>query len=293
MSLKDRVARSLRRTSDRCGEWAGAFVRDLRVWSDFRAFPPLAVWSGVHCVAAMLLVRRFFGLASPPFTSTQLCVTATIAAALLVAARAMLARIEVRPPAFWLRFVVALLGAVPIIALFFGGARRLSLGTTAFLGGLACLVAVMNGLWNREFFERLLTSFFMASPGVSESTHRQSLKVNGDAAKSDAQPHDATETLRMKRLTSADGSEQLEGTIIAEFACGQGITTVHIPFLPTFPRVPELTCTIDERAAARIKGTSIYPYGCRVELKRTGILSAPARIELRFTAMLRSSRHAA
>lgn len=293
MSLKQRVARILRRAADRSGEWAGAFVRDLRVWSDIRAFPPLAVWGGVHCVAAMLVARRFSVSGSPPITSAQLCMTATIAAALLISARAMLARIEVNPPAAWLRFVVALLGAMPILALFFGGAKRLSLGTSAFLGGLACLVAATNGLWNRDFFERLLTSFFLTTPGTPEFTRRHRLSGNQDIADLNAEPCDVTETLRMKRMASVNGSEQLEGAIIAEFACGEATTTVHIPFLPTFPRVPELTCTIDERTAARIKGTAVYPYGCRVELKRTGDLSGAVRIELRFTATLRSSRHAA
>jgi hypothetical protein len=295
MSLTETFRRLLAgRAIDRSAGWFAALVRDLSVWSDIRAFPSLAVWGGVHCVAAMLLARRLTDASSIKFTPTQLCFTATVAALLVVTARAMLARVEKQPPASWLRLFAGFVSAAPIVTLFFGSARRLPLSTATYLGAVTFFVGVATWCWNREFIERLLLSFLLSPPERASAAVRPRFTGDAGSRTDRTQERDPSETLRLKRSVAPGGSDRLEGAIIAEFAHGQIVTTLHIPFLPTFPRPPELVCEIDEQAPVRIKGTAVYPYGCRVELKRVGDSSKPARFELRFSATLcLSTRRAA
>lgn len=269
-------------------------IGDLSVWSDIRAFPPLAVWGGVHCVAVMLLARRLTDATSLKLTSTQLCVTATIAALMVIAARAMLARVESLPPARWLRLIAAFASAAPIATLFFGSGRRLSLGTCTYLGLVIWVVGVAVWLWNREFIERLLTSFLLPPPGSPLVSGPAPLSRPAVNREHESERRGPFETLRLTRTAAPDGSDRLDGVMTAEFANGQVATTLHIPFLPTFPLAPELVCDVDKQAAVRIKGTAVYPYGCRIELKRFGDVSASIRVEVRFSATSRSSSsHAA
>lgn len=294
MSLKEIPASRLPiRARGRFAGWLAVRIRDLSVWSDIRAFPPLAVWGGVHCVAAMLLVRRSAGVPALKFTSTQICVTATVVAVLVVAARAMLARVERRPPAVWLRLVAAVASAAPIVTLCFGSAKRLPLGSAAFLGMLTFVVGVATWLWDREFVERLLTSFLLSPSGEPAVAAPGLLAGGGGHGAAESQRRDPVESLRLKRMSPEEGRDRLEGVMTAEFIRGQTMTTLHVPFLPTFPRSPEFVCEIDDKAAVRIKGTAVYPYGCRLELKRSGEVSESIRVEVRFSATLTSSSRAA
>jgi hypothetical protein len=86
----------------------------------------------------------------------------------------------------------------------------------------------------------------------------------------------------------------LNGSLVAEFAAGQALATLHVPFLPIFPRAPLLECRVAEGSPVRIKRTAVYPYGARLELKRTGDTSAASRSEVGVRAQFiqRSSRAA-
>lgn len=275
------------------GGWIARAFRDLSGYRDIRAFPPLAVWAGVHCVSLMLLIRRSADAGALKLTPSQISVTATIAAILMIAGRAMLARIERRPPATWLRLVAACASVVPIVDLFFGSNRRLPLGTTAYLGAIALVVGSAMWLWNREFIDRLLASFLLSPTHAPGIVARPMVAVRAPVAADTRAERDELEILRLKRITKPDGSDRLEGAMLADFACGQSIATLHIPFLPTFSRAPQFVCQIDNESAVRIKGAVVYPYGCRVELKRSTDHSAATRVEIRFSATLESLSRAA
>lgn len=283
-----RLGRLVNRLSfrTRLGSICERVILDLHAWHDVRAFPPLAAWGAVHCVALMLLVRRAADPSSLKLTATQISQSATFTALLMIAVRALLARIESRPPSGRMRFVFAVASAVPIITLIFGSARRLPLGTSAYLALMALGVGLAVWLWNREVVDRFLLAFVTDSNCVAEHRASTPFIAHGPPEHPDVSQPDKWEILRMTRTTMPEGTDRLEGVSVAEFAAGQSTTTLHIPFHPAFSRAPNFECQTSEGAAVRIKGSAAYTYGGRIELKRSGNDSSAARVEVRFSATL-------
>jgi hypothetical protein len=98
--------------------------------------------------------------------------------------------------------------------------------------------------------------------------------------------------MRMSRYVTADGADRLEGTTWAEFHPGQKVVAVHVAFCPPFIRSPTLVCSADS-ANARVGLTTVYPYGARVELKRSGSVADSLQVAVTFQATLESAQSAA
>jgi hypothetical protein len=76
----------------------------------------------------------------------------------------------------------------------------------------------------------------------------------------------------------------LRGQVFAEFAAGQSVSVVHIPFCPAFALLPELACEVIDAPAVRARAPAVFRYGARVELKRAGDISHPIRVAIRYQA---------
>ncbi|MEO1995285.1 MAG: hypothetical protein ABGZ17_08415 [Planctomycetaceae bacterium] len=72
----------------------------------------------------------------------------------------------------------------------------------------------------------------------------------------------------VQRLTRRDeeGLDVFEGTVRVDFAAGQKLAIVHLPFWPAFSCPPRMVC---EGTDCRVKVAAVQVYGTRIEVKRT------------------------
>src|SRR4029077_11547122 len=92
---------SLARTREALAPLRGLLLRllrDVSVWSDVRAFPPLAVLAGLDCVACLVLRHERTGSTPLRPTDLRLCVAAFAAAMLTISSRWLLMRVEREAP---------------------------------------------------------------------------------------------------------------------------------------------------------------------------------------------------
>lgn len=274
----------------RIAQWFTARREETAVWLDIRAFPPLAVWGGLNGVAVLIAARRFTDVQSLKITNSQIILAAAAAALLALLARASLARIERQRPAGWLRLTAAALCATPIFSLLLAMPRRASLfGAAGYVAALGLGGGIAGLLWSREVVERLLTSLFIAPHGakpcaISLYAGEGGANESAMSERAGSNANDDDTTLWIKR-SNAGGEDRLVGGVAAHFAPAQSLAVVHVAFCPTFAAPPEFVCEIED-AGVRVKGTTVYPYGCRLELKRTGNTASAATVELRFAASL-------
>jgi hypothetical protein len=91
-------------------------------------------------------------------------------------------------------------------------------------------------------------------------------------------------SLWMSRVRRPNGEDYLEGVAAAEFASRQKQTSVHLAFCPPFASTPEVACTADEAGSVRLKIGAVYPYGARIDLKRTAEPLDEAVLRVHFSA---------
>jgi hypothetical protein len=278
------------RVRDAARGWLVSRAEESAPWCDFRAIPPLAIYGGMGVVAGMILARRAADPASLKLSAAQVCATATIAGVLAVAARMMLARLERQRPAAWLRLSAAVLSAGPILSLLGASSKRLPLDAAASILAIATFAGAVAWFWNRALIERLLSfylgaprevRFFPLFPDAHSGAPPEIIGQVGTAIGAKA----ASDSISwLKRSVTDAGLDTLEGTIRAEFSAGQSLGVVHVPFCPPFAATPCLECELAGNPHIRIKGKGVYPYGCRVELKRTGDATTVGRAEVRIRA---------
>jgi hypothetical protein len=150
-------------------------------------------------------------------------------------------------------------------------------------------VGLATWLWSREFVERLLAAFLTSPQHRSTTTeiatfHSTPLPERRLAPESAPAYGDSEPTLWMRRIAVPSGEDRLEGAIFVDFGSGQSVTTVHVSFCPAFACAPQFVCEVRNAPDVRVKGTAVYPYGCRLELKRNGALDEAVRVEIRFSA---------
>lgn len=75
---------------------------------------------------------------------------------------------------------------------------------------------------------------------------------------------------RMVRRIETNGDDVLEVHATAHFAVGSRQAVLHIPFTPAFEITPQVECEVADGSDVRLKVGAVFPYGARVELKRTG-----------------------
>lgn len=264
-------------------------VRDLAVWSDVRVFPPLALLAGLNCVAGLIVVRQRAPGLRLTMTNWRLCVAAVAAAGLAVASRWLLARIERQPPAFRIRVFLAAVSVFPLIVLLTVATPRNSLAAVGFVSLLAVASGNVNLLWHRRHFAPPAAS---TTPGHKTETAPAVLPIHSDAAPPLLPTHVAGSEWT-ERNCDESGQILLRGKVSAAFATGQSLATVHIPFIPAFTCVPEFSCQIIDQLAVRARTPTVYRYGVRIELKRSGNVSLPLDVAVEFRATLASTARAA
>ena len=272
------------------GRIAGArLLRDLAVWYDIRVFPPLALLAGLNCVAGLILMRLRSGGLPLTMTNWRLCLAAVSAAGLTIASRWLLARIENEPPAFRIRVFLAALSVFPLIVLLTVATPRNSLMAIGFVSLLAVAAGNANLLWNRRnSSSRRAPRDFRDRPA---ETAMPIVAVSDDTPA--VLPTPAAGSAWTERSRDEHGRLLLQGKVSARFAAGQSLTTVHIPFIPVFPRVPEFSCRIIDQPAVRARSPVVYRFGARIELKRAASVGLPLDVEIEFRATLANTERAA
>jgi hypothetical protein len=224
-------------------------------------------------------------------TNARLLIGALAAGALVLGSRWWLSRTECKPPARWLRVLLAALCILPIVAL-------LSLANaqhSPWIVSLASALAVASGTavlwWHRlaphtaERCSAPVIPLAVSLPGSTTQAVREAPRFAAPRASGTA--NEASDSARRewtKRTAGEAGEVTLEGQVVAEFAAGQSVAALHIPFSPAFVRVPTFTCDVAEGHSVSARKPAVYRYGARVELKRAGDMSKPAQIEVRFRA---------
>jgi len=281
-------------------------AQELSVWHDVRAFPPIAVWSGVVCVAAMLLGRRILAPKSLQLSGLQLAATATVVAVLAIVVRGLLSRMETARPSGRLRLFAALMTAWPTLTLLLGTSRSVSLAAQSWIVAMALASAAIVWAWNGRIVDQLLATLF-GSPETRQALVRSNRPARDErpavsmsrapAAPEPAPSSDRTEDsqplFHLERSIRADGTEELRGTLRIEFLSGQSQVTAHVAFSPSFPRSPAFTCEVVDLPAVRVKGTTVYPYGARIELKAGAGGAGQGPVQVRFRAELPAARRSA
>jgi hypothetical protein len=266
---------------------------DVAVWSDVRAFPPLAVIAGLDCVAGLVLWRKYSG--GPPLhmTNARLCLAGFAVAALTVAGRWWLARIEREPPAVWIRSLLMALGVLPMLTLLTLANAQHSPWAVSSVSALAVAVGGAVLLWNRLSSAPSATN---APSAPSAATFPPPMAATAPAVREpkctlEESRHNASVRQRssnsetwMERTIDGSGAIELQGSVHADFVAGQTIATVHVSFSPAFARLPEFSFEVVDAPSVRARTPFVYRYGARIELKRTDDSSNPARAEIRFSA---------
>ncbi len=269
-------------------------VRDLSVWSDVRAFPPLAVLGGLDCVASLVLIRDRFGGPPVRLADARLCIAALAATVLTIGSRWVLARLERQRPVQWIRILVAACSVLPLVALLSTATARNSPWAISFVSALAMAAANANLLWNRR--SPMPAAVTLPFPIVAISGPEVESNRQPDAdLKTDAKAVDDRRANEwIERTTDTLGQVILHGRTIAEFAAGESLATVHIPFCPPLRTIPQFSCEVIGEPSIRARAPAVYRYGARLELKRSGKDATRARAEVRFQAIVAiDSRRAA
>lgn len=255
-------------------------IRDLAVWSDIRAFPPLALLAGLNCVSALIVMRQRSGGLPLTLSNWRLCVAAIAAAGLTIGSRWLLGRIEREPPAFRIRVFLAAVSVFPLIVLLTVATPRNSITAIGFVSLLAVAASNANLLWSRRHPAPQQAMKTDSVPRRME-TPPAVVRVVPEAAPVPLATHPAGSEWT-ERTCGERGEVLFRGRVSAGFAAGQSLTTVHIPFFPAFPCVPDFTCEIIDEPAVRARTPVVYRYGVRIELKRSGSVLTPLDVAVEF-----------
>jgi len=278
-------------------------LEEISVWSDVRAFPAIAVWGGVVCVAVMLLSRRILAPRSLQISGLQLSATATFVSLLAIVVRGLLSRLETVRPGARLRLFAAFMAAWPTMTLLFGTSRSVSFAAQSWIVSMALASAAIVWVWNGRIVDQLLVTLF-GTPETRQALTRANRPSRDERpavalmsrvpAQSETVPasdrtEDSQPLFHLERSIRADGTEELRGTLRIEFLSGQSQVTAHVAFSPSFPRSPAFTCEVVDLPAVRVKGTTVYPYGARIELKAGAGGPGKGPVQVRFRAELPSA----
>lgn len=141
-------------------------------------------------------------------------------------------------------------------------------------------------LWEREGRAAAESLSGIAKCSIARSVAAGS--AGASPSRASALEHDAVHW--MGRTVEADGTERLQGSTVADFASGQKQTIVHLAFCPPFAATPEFSCDSGTDSACRLKVAAVYPYGARIELKRTEAGDEPAKVQIRYAASVTNQR---
>jgi hypothetical protein len=217
----------------------------LRVSQPVIALVAASSFFGLLLAAAILVARRLSGGLSRPFDGPTWLALGVCLAMFLVAIREAGRRgfgeAARRPAVLWTPVAVAL---VIVVACW--------LPSTPSVGVLLGLIPIVveEAWW---VFRRRGRGVVVAPTVSTEVAPRAT--VAADVVQ------------RLVRRT-AEGVDELDGWLRADFPVGAKHATLHVAFCPPFNRSPKIVVRHADGATVSVKATQSLPHGARIELKR-------------------------
>ncbi len=231
-----------------------------------------ALWSGLLIVAAVLVSRRLSGALTGQLSSLATSVIATGTTGLSLSAYLLFqwtGRSAVSRPARIAAGVVTLVPPFALGIVLLPGHSPVA--TSYLLTLLLFSSAAVVVLGDLPF---LVRDEPFVSPGESEAELRLA---------TDDGPNSVSQW--MTRSVTSEGRERIEGAVKVDFAPGQKQAMIHLPFCPPFFGRPEVECESLDESVVRFKVAAAYPYGARIEAKRTAEAETARTVEVGFTAV--------
>lgn len=253
---------------------------------DVKAIPSLAIWCGLNAIALVVIARWFSG--SAPLRLTALPVYgSTVVVSLLNLAALLILRSAWHDYASRGRqWGVLLLSLNPFLVLAASSASPGPAYVSCLAGVLTLLMGELCGPGRpADVSDRsadaspvpLPLRRLDRSPESRAVPMTQSLPLDGGIG-------DWT-----SRTSDGPGQERLQGGTVVELTIGQKQAVVHLAFCPPFAATPEFECDSGDDSASRLKVAAIYPYGVRIEIKRSEACQSPTSVKIRYTAVLRAN----
>ena len=247
----------------------------------------LSVWSALILAGLVLLSRRLAGALPTPLPPLTLGIVATAVTALgLLAFRCVCPGLPIDSPrrrwALGLSCLavilpVASVSPIPLIVTTSGAIiLLLSLGCALswFLdqGQDNATAQASNQASSITGSQVSLETQHMSL--TSESTPQAPVPISATSdSLNDEQEFDDTTDNVVQQLTrrDAEGVDVFEGLLRVDFAAGQKLAIIHVPFWPAFDNRPQIAC---EGTDCRVKVAAIQAYGARIEVKRSDATDA-------------------
>jgi hypothetical protein len=234
-----------------------------------RRLTGVLIWTFVDLVALVLLCRRLAG-AFPRHLSLfdfgWLLFAGTVLSCL--ACGLWLREEEDTPSQMRWRSVACL---APVVALSFAlwPGRSIWSLCTAFVAWIvtACVAARPALVFREGWLESIRQSMVEFTRFIAESL--PGLLPSTETTANEFEARRPAE-LRLERRMTAEGLDEIEGTAEARFAPGQKHCTLHIAFCPPFGARPTIELTAGSSLDAHVKAAAVYPYGVRIDVRRSG-----------------------
>ncbi|MGE3317607.1 MAG: hypothetical protein AB7O26_21055 [Planctomycetaceae bacterium] len=147
----------------------------------------------------------------------------------------------------------------------------------------------MNSAEHREPPKPAHTIASAETPTVARSSPIvEKPQLREQPAKKPAAPDPATEpkvSQWIKRCLDDGGKERIEGSARIEFASGQKQATLHVPFVPALPAIPQVEAHVLDGAPVRLKIGFAQAFGVRIEARRSDSAQSPLVVDIGFTAV--------
>lgn len=250
------------------------------------------LWTGLVVMAAVLASRRMSGMLSSELSDLTVSVVATLAVFASLLAYVLywseVAPVRQKTPYFLLGVVVL----IPPFAIAMAlkpvpGAVAASYLVSLFLVS-ATAVLILGGVETRR-------SRSPKSGSLSSLPDHQGNQESGDLLDDFSGNEDALCSVSMsaedsdfshwiQRSVVEGGDERIEGGVSASFAAGQKRTIAHVAFVPPLSERPRVECHLLDDVAVVLKVAAIYPYGLRIELRRSESILEAQAVRISFSA---------
>ena len=253
----------------------------------------MLLWTGVIVMTTVLFSRRVAGELSPN-TVWPSVVVSTLVATLSLTAWGLFHRVRSSVTDLRRDWLIAALAWLPTWLSGLAVAPVNSPFAQGWLIGIALLAGGVLAVFAQWHVEPAWSGELAAARIAPRESEPRSDSVTLGTSFGVFDPHvdedaDGLITQRMTRQTLPDGTEELEGSVRVLFSAGQRTASVHVPFSPPFAAVPQVECELVSDEEARWKVSVVYPYGMRIELKRSGG-QADAELDLNYSAICTRSQ---
>jgi len=92
--------------------------------------------------------------------------------------------------------------------------------------------------------------------------------------------------MQQSRSIDADGRDCLTGMLEGQFVPGQKQLMLHLQFQPPFPNTPTLDMHLLDDVDVRLKLGALYPYGARIEARRSGNAESGFHFQIEYCAQI-------